>query len=226
MRTCSVAGCGKSASGYSHLCDRHKKTQARHGHPLQRPITARELKPFIKAVRGWLETRSKGSIMDLLRRRWDDLVHEARLYAHRLDTGKPFQRNFMEAYQIILRVEEENRFEDMILVLLATGYLFHAEPRRFLSDEAFGFQVVRRFRALTQRSFGVRWDHQSGTARRTYRDIPPKTIRCLWSLLLQSKLPLYGAKIAQTDLAERSRWVPNDETIEAALLGNSHHTTT
>jgi hypothetical protein len=207
------------------LCPRHKKTQARHGHPRQRPVTAQELKPYIKAVKDWLDNRSSLDVRDLLRRRWDDLVQEARVYVQRLDAGRPFQRNYMQAYQIILRVEEENRFEDLILVLLAVGYLWHSDPRRFQSDDAFGFQVARRFRALTERSFGVRWDHLSGTAKRTYRDVSPKTMRCLWDLLLKSRLPLYGAKIAEVDLAERSRWVPSERTIEAALLGRSELTT-
>ena len=105
--------------------------------------------------------------------------------------------------------------------MLAMGYLYEANPKRFADENAFGFQCARRLRALSDCSFGSRWDHQSSRVQKVYRDVSPKTLRVLWKLILDTKFPVYGIKIGKLDLKERSQWVPDEEIITQALMGEA-----
>ena len=60
MHLCSVDGCSKPRKGFSIYCSNHHKTKARYEHPLQKPVTAQELKPYVKAVALWCEERARG----------------------------------------------------------------------------------------------------------------------------------------------------------------------
>lgn len=219
MRLCLVAGCDRPATTYSTLCTLHKKRKARHGDPLQSPVRTKELKPCAKATAQWLDRRSRHDARDLLNRLWTNLVEEARVYVETVQAGHPYQRNILAAYQTVLKVAEQRKAQDIFGTLLGMGYLYQANRRRFVSDTAFGFQVARRFRALADCSIGISWDQRRQTTRKVYRDVSPKTLRALWSILLDSKLPLYGMKIAKKDLSERSRWRPTDDIVTAAILG-------
>lgn len=220
MRLCLVAGCDRPATTYSTLCTLHKKRKARHGDPLQRPVRAKELKPCAKAAVQWLDQRSRHDARDLLNRLWQNLIQEAQIYLEKAQGGHPYQRNMLSAYQTVLRVAEGRTADEVLGALLGMGYLYKSNPRRFVSETAFGYQVARRFRALADCSIGISWDNRRQKTRKVYRDVSPKTLRALWSILLESKLPLYGMRIATKDLAERSRWRPTEDIVTAAVLGS------
>ena len=221
MLECNVQSCTKPRKGFSIYCSNHHKTKARHGHPLQKPVTAQELKPYIKAVALWFEERARGDTEDLLRRTWIGLVHEAERYRRLANKGHPFFKNLLEAYDIILSANQSKDFKAISNTMLAMGYLYEANPKRFADENAFGFQCARRLRALSDCSFGSRWDHQSSRVQKVYRDVSPKTLRVLWKLILDTKFPVYGIKIGKLDLKERSQWVPDEEIITQALMGEA-----
>lgn len=221
MKQCNIAGCGKAATGYSTLCSHHRKTKARHGHPLQAALRRRELQPYEKAVRQWLDSRSGPDAWAILSDRWEAAVAKASVYCERVGHRRPFQRNLLHASTTIVRVDQEGNGRDAIVRLLALGYLHHADPRRFRSDEAFRFQVARQFRALTDVNVGVHWDHRTGKTKRVYRDTSPKTLRALWSLLSETSLLALGAQIGEADLKERTRRVHKEADAVRAVLGTT-----
>ena len=133
----------------------------------------------------------------------------------------PFFKNLLDTYDIILSVNQTKDFKTIKNTMLAMGYLYEANPKRFADENAFGFQCARRLRALSDCSFGTRWDHKKGSVVKVYRDLSPKTLRALWKLILDTKFPVYGIKIGRQDLKERSEWVPDDKTITEALMGEA-----
>jgi hypothetical protein len=179
------------------------------------------LKPYEKAVRNWLDTRSSPEAWNILETHWEALVASCGVYRERLAHGRPYQRNILQACDTILRVDAENSRRDAIIRLLAMGYLHHAHPQRFQSDRAYRFQLARQFRSLTDANVGVHWDHKTGKAKRVYRDVSPRTLLALSAKLLDAKLPLYGEEIGKADLEERSRRKYKFEEARRALLGKT-----
>jgi hypothetical protein len=53
------------------------------------------------------------------------------------------------------------------------------QPRRFTSDVAFDFQLVRRVLRLAPSNAGTYWDHEANRSRKVYRDVPPRVIKAL-----------------------------------------------
>ena len=159
MRECILDGCSKPRKGFSIYCSNHHKTKARHGHPLQRPVTARELKPYIKAVALWFEERARDDTEDLLRRTWIAQVQDAERYRRLAYKGRPFIKCLLEAYDIMLGVNQAKNFSTICNTMLAMGYLYIANPKRFADENAFGFQCARRLRALSDCSYGCHYNH-------------------------------------------------------------------
>ena len=138
MRPCNAAGCNKFSVGYSTLCENHRKTKARHGHPLQTAVRRHELKPYEKAIKRWLETRSSPEAWNILEDHWKALTASCGVYRERVGHGRPYQKNIRQACETILRVDAEKHHREAIIRVLAMGYLRHAQPRRFRSDQALG----------------------------------------------------------------------------------------
>ena len=180
MRPCRISSCEGISRSYSPYCPRHRKRKARHGHPLQEAVTATELKPYRRAVRQWLQRRASLSATELLERLWGGLLQDAKVYIETAEAGHPYIRHYLEAYQVILKVADDNPAKDIIEVLLAMGYYYNLHPKRFHSDEAFGFQVARRFRALTEAHVGITWDIANHRTKKVYKDVSPRTLKTLW----------------------------------------------
>lgn len=220
-RTCYVSGCGDPVAGYSHLCANHAKTKARHGHPLQTAIRVHELKPYENAVSRWLAERASPDALPILIDRLGAMEAEASVYTERAIHGRPYQRHKLQAAETVKRVVKVNNARDIIVRMLAMGYLNHFNPRRFQSDEAFRFQVARQFRRMADTSVGITWDHEAGKTRRIYRDASPRTFRALWGLILGTGLPQYGNQLGAAIEADRSRRLPDTIKVTKALLGTT-----
>lgn len=220
-RTCNVSGCGDPVAGYSHLCANHAKTKARHGHPLQTAIRVHELKPYENAVSRWLAERASPDAVPILIDRLGAMEAEASVYSERAIHGRPYQRHKLQAAETVLRVVEGNDARDIIVRILAMGYLHHFNPRRFQSDEAFRFQVARQFRRMADTSVGITWDHDAGKTRRIYRDASPRALRALWGFILGTGLLQHGSQLGAAIEADRSRRVPDNTEVTKALLGTT-----
>ncbi len=71
----------------------------------------------------------------------------------------------------------------VVEVVIAMYLLENQNPHRFKSHEAFGRQLVRRVRALSDMNVGTYFDHHSGKVKRVYRDFKPRTTDLLADLL-------------------------------------------
>lgn len=220
-RTCSVTGCGKPVTGYGKYCPNHAKTKARHGHPLQRGVLRHELKPFEKVVEKWLSERSSPDALPILLDKVEGIAAEASIYCERPSHGRPFQRHKLQASDTILRVHQENKAHEVVIRMLAMGYLRHFDPRRFQSDEAFHVQLARQFRTLTDTNAGIYWDHKEGRTKKVYRDVPARTLRVLANIILETGLPHFGSQLGEADMKERSRRKHEVEEVTKALLGTT-----
>jgi hypothetical protein len=58
------------------------------------------------------------------------------------------------------------------------------DPRRFVSDEAFRFQLARRLRGLTDVNAGEWFNYKTGKTKRAYRDLSPRATAILGNLLV------------------------------------------
>ncbi len=97
--------------------------------------------------------------------------------------GRPQSGNDVRAAQELLKVAGHVDLRHVIETALGLYLLQDADPRRFRSDEAFLFQLVRRVRGLADVNAGEYYDHITGKQKRVYRDLPPRVTRVCGRLL-------------------------------------------
>lgn len=76
-RPCSIVACGKDASGYSTLCELHKRSMRRHGHAEQSGVTVHELQPFREAITARRAKNPGNPTWQLLAGRWQAVTGHA-----------------------------------------------------------------------------------------------------------------------------------------------------
>ena len=217
---CDVSFCAYPRTAYSRLCERHREVYRNHGHPLQTGVTKTELKPYRRAVKAYLRDRGGKNASTVLRKAWLAQVQVAEEFEAAVLLGKPHNKNERTAYLLVLDIAKEHDAADVAELLMAFGYWLQFEPRRFRSQDAFQFQVVRLFRRLN----GVaRYEFKPDGVtlkRTTYPRIPRKEAEAIWAC---SIAPLqfveYGQLMCRE--VERARETKRRDTIaeRAEVLG-------
>jgi hypothetical protein len=77
-KRCTALHCAEPISGYSTLCESHKRTLRRHGHAQQIGITVHELKPFQDRISARRAKNPANPTWELLRGRWEALTNHAK----------------------------------------------------------------------------------------------------------------------------------------------------
>ncbi len=185
-RTCAVPGCHESTAGYSTLCRQHKQAQRRHGSPTQLAITAHELRPYLALVEARRARNPDSEAWGILEARWGVVVDASKGTLQRYEEGHVSQRIAVQAAHHLRNVAQSTEAWEVIRTILAMFILRDQQPRRFTSDEAFDFQLVRRVLRLAPVNAGAYWDHREGRARKVYRDVPPRVIKALAEPLKQA----------------------------------------
>ena len=118
---CLAPGCRamRLASTYSTLCPGHRKAQARHGHPLQGPITLAHLEPFLGAVKCYRKRNPDSPAWTILATRWGSLTAHARDIQAARDAGKPFIKLEAVAAGLLLQVADTVDPQEVIAMALA-----------------------------------------------------------------------------------------------------------
>lgn len=178
-RTCYAPGCSENAAGYSTLCRQHKQAQRRHGSPTQLSVTSHELRPYVALVDARKAKNPNSEAWAILEARWGVVVDASRSTLKRYAEGQVSQRYAVQAAHHIRNVADNVEPWEVVKTALAMFILRDQHPRRFTSDEAFDFQLVRRVLRLAPTNAGTYWDQQDGKAKRVYRDVPPRTIRTM-----------------------------------------------
>jgi hypothetical protein len=178
-RTCAVPGCSESTSGYSTLCHQHKQAQRRHGSPTQLGVTSLELSPYVALVDARKAKNPNSEAWSILQGRWGVLVDAARSTLKRYDEGQVSPLAAVRASDHICNVADNVAPWEVISTAIAMFILQEQQPRRFTSDAAFDFQLVRRVLRLAPSNAGTYWDHKENRSRKVYRDVPPRVIKTL-----------------------------------------------
>jgi hypothetical protein len=185
-RTCVAQGCSESAAGYSTLCRQHKQAQRRHGSPIQHAVTSQELGPYVALVEARKSKNPKSEAWAILESRWATVGEVSRSTLQRYAEGQASQRYAVQAAKLIRNVGENVEAWTVVKVALAMFILQDQQPRRFTSDEAFDFQLVRRVLRLAPVNAGKYWNQRDGKVKKVYRDVPPRTIRTIATLLKET----------------------------------------
>lgn len=197
-RACSVNRCGKQTSGFSTLCELHKRTLRRHGHPEQKGVTVFELKPFRDRIGARRAKNPTNPTWALLEARWEALTAHA---AARLDAsamGVPGSSYERQAAEQLLTLRDSVPGVTLVEVALAMFAMEAHRPARFKSDKAFATQLARRVRGLAEANASKHWDAKVGRMKRTYRDVPPRVLESL-AESLKLAFGVAGMRLAELD---------------------------
>jgi len=192
------------------MCARHQQRKRRHGDARQDSIRFTEIKPYVVQVQKLSERDRTGKILVGL----EKVVGIIRDYAEGITSdyahGRPDNKYRVQAAKEILTV-----FRDFSPVqcgsVVAAMYRFMDEnPRSFASDKGFTFELVRRFRSLSDANIGLYENPDSGRVRRAYKEIPPRTIGQLGAILINGfKTFVAFVRIHERKQAERAQEARN-----------------
>ncbi|GGE08926.1 hypothetical protein [Rhizobium anhuiense] len=196
MKTCKAGGCSTQTNGFSSYCERHKRTKARHGHPQQTGVKKSDLKQYLKEIESYLKTVSASNANDIIDDIWSRTVAKAKAHIDGTTRGVSFNVHELQAAQAIVSLSWEADSKTICCLLMAMGFWYEYDQRRWKYDEGFRFQTVRMLLRLNPREAAYKWS-VNGLTRSVYREIPPRTIRALWSIIEETKLVLYGMEIAR-----------------------------
>jgi hypothetical protein len=211
-----VSGCADAASGYSTLCRQHKQVQRRHGSPTQAGVTSQELKPCIALVEARKVKNPSSAVWSILTARWGLVVDASMGTLKRYSEGQASQGTAVLAAGHIRNLSESAEPWEVIRTVVAMFVLQEQQPRRFESDAAFDFQLVRRVLRLSPANAGAYWDHKEQRSKRVYRDVPPSVIRSL-SVPLKEAFGATGLMLAAKEREEALRGADERKRLSTAL---------
>ncbi len=215
QRQCAAASCTSVAAGFSTLCSGHRKTKTRHGHPMQMAISATRLAPYLRRV----QARNRGNVdseaWSILAKRWSVIVEDSLRTIEAYQLGHASVRHHVQAAEQVRTLDGLGNPMSVAQVALAMYLMADAEPRAFVSDDAFDFQLVRRVRALAPINSGTYWCHKAARIKRVYRDLPPRVIGVLADQLKEA----FG--LAGLQLAGLERRKDDHGTIEQRRLADA-----
>ena len=220
MRICKADGCFVQPKGYSSYCERHKRTLARHGHPHQKGIKKSELKPYIKDIETYLTTSSASNAVATLNDIWARTLRRAQNHVNSSSNGVPFNVHTMNASKAIVSLSKEVDSIVICKVLMAMGFWYEFHQRQWKHDEGFRFQTVRMLLRLNPREAAYQWS-MHGMTRSVYREVPPKTIKALWSIISETKLVGFGMEIAKRKVENLHARQRLFDMERAAVLGQA-----
>ncbi|MTK63866.1 MAG: hypothetical protein F8N15_04915 [Methanobacterium sp.] len=199
---CRIPGCCGGASRWGAYCNAHKIRDRRHGHPEQETITKAILAPYVARVRKRIDKNDTSELWGLLEQKWSDTLADCRCYlSDVVDQGVPLTKTKRGACGELLKVAQCVAPKDVVETALAMYLLAEMEPRRFKSDRAFLFQLVRRVRGLAEVNAGEWYDHRSGRTKRVYRDLSPRTTLVM-AEMLGDVFGCVGLTIARKEVEE------------------------
>jgi hypothetical protein len=184
----------------------------RQGDALQTGIGKTELGPFRARVVARMEKNRESPLWPQLDALWAEIVVDARREAGR-KVGNRYQRS--AAYEV-LNIDADAPVREIVTTTLAMFVFWHDRPSRFRTDDAFRLQLARRVRALSSRHTGRRYDHQTGTEKRIYREMTPKAGIVL-GRKLSTAFGAAGFQLALLDKRDREEAQQAKEDIANAI---------
>lgn len=215
-RICAVRSCANSTSGYSTLCEAHKRTQRRHGHPEQTSVTGDELKPYRSRLEARRIKNAGNPTWALLEARWEALAAHAGATLDSFAMGAAGSSYERQAAEQLAALRGAMPAVTLIDVALAMFALAEDRPTRFKSDRAFDAQLARRVRALAEVNSGSHWSAKEGRLKRTYRDVPPRVLESM-AASLKLAFGVAGMRLAELDKTDAAVIVAERQQLHDAL---------
>lgn len=229
---CLVAGCARGLGGgrfgasFRTLCGPHSARDRRHGDPLQEPIRAAHLVPYMRMLRRRKKLRPAAPAWEALETRWSRLVQDCRDTLKVYEAGEPMNRWKLEAAGEIVKVAEQATAEAAWMAAVGMVMMREAEPRRFRSERSFRVQIGRRVRQLALSNRGSYWNPQKGRFMLVFRDPSPRSAALLGDMLTElfGVAGIYFARQEQAEVdakaAERTAFYAamNDAAPEGSAL--------
>jgi hypothetical protein len=201
---------------YAVHCTTHKRTDKRHGDPLQKPILRSDFKPYWRSIERRRIATPKAPIWSLLPARWDALVSHAKGLVADREAGLPGNRWEHLAAVEVIRVADYAEAEAVWLTAVSVCLLREFDPRRFVTDKSFEFQLGRAVRHLSEASVGSYWNGATGKVTRVYRDPNPRAAQIIGQWL-HGAYGVAGRSFAAADRAEAERKRVERAQFHAAL---------
>lgn len=215
-KQCAARSCTEGTTGFSTLCDNHKHIQRRHGHPEQDGITVHRLRLYLKRVEARRAKNKDSDAWSILEARWSALEGHAQGILAEWASGKAMVRAQVQAAQQLQALAGSVPPSTIVNAALAMFLMRDAEPRRFASDRAFDFQLVRRVRGLAPVNAGSYWNHKAQRATKVYRDLPPRVAELLGRQLREA-FGLAGFMLAEKERAEEAKAQAQQRRLAEAL---------
>jgi len=197
---CRIRGCKRSAKDHSNMCNAHQKVQRRHGHPLQRPVSHHEMVRYRRHVRGLIDGHpKKESLWTALLEALDVMIRDAAAEVHRVSSVRGIaRRSPYEVAHAITTVASEAAPEDMILTVVALGYLAAFDSHRFVDDNAYFTTIALRFRRLAPSSYNPVMSAVTGKRARVSKDFTPRSQLMLGQRLARS-FAAFGVRLCELE---------------------------
>ncbi|WP_291206856.1 hypothetical protein [Hyphomonas sp.] len=187
--TCLIAGCRRASKRHSPLCSTHQQNQRRHGHALQRPFTKGELTRAKTLVRQLIDSRSNAeAVWAKLIASLEQVRTEALAEVRQMETSVHFRWK-LAAERDIVTTCQEAQAEDIILTMVALGYMSSLDDRRFETDTAWFMTAGRRFRLLARSNYTATTNPTTGKRHWTPTDVAPKRLQHLGVRLMSVFAP-------------------------------------
>jgi hypothetical protein len=216
IQRCTALHCAEPVAGYSVYCEAHKRTLRRHGHPLQKAITLPELQPYLNSVTARRTKNPANPTWELLRGRWVALTGHAGASLEGNAAGAITTTYERQTAEQLVALGDSVAGDVVIDTALAMFSMWEQWPSRFKSDKAFIYQLSRRVRALSEVHTGSHWSAKDGRMKRTYRDVPPKTLEC-FGASLRVAFGLAGLRMAELDKKDAVGLVAERQELSDAL---------
>jgi hypothetical protein len=188
--TCFSPGCGALATRFGHYCTTHKARRRRHGHPMQLGVTKAELKGYIGLVKARISKNPHSPVWATCEDRWQALVGHSIGAVQDYQGGRPVNRYRLSAATHVARLGQQVPARTIVETVLAMFVMQDQQARRFMSDDAFRAQLVRRVTRLTDANAGEWFNAATGRMQRAYREIAPGTAKVLGGWLAESLGPI------------------------------------
>ncbi|MDW9821543.1 hypothetical protein [Sinorhizobium meliloti] len=201
---CRVDGCYRAPTKFSAMCEYHRNVARVHGDPSQKGITKADLKPYLKVIRDYTSKRSGPRAEAVVQRDWERLVRDAERFLEAIGRGKPHNKHQRKAAEIVVDASGEHHAMDVAVTLMALGYFYADQPRRWASDKGFQFQAVRMFRKLAKSEANYTWTSGGRMIRSSAKRCPQEVTRALWASIEATHFIGYGIQIRQQVEKERA----------------------
>jgi hypothetical protein len=109
----------------------------------------------------------------------------------------------------VVKLGEHVGAVEVVETAFALFLLQDQQPRRFRSDQAFRFQLVRRLRGLTALNAGSWFNHKTGRTHRAYCELTPRAVVTIakWVTEALGGVALYLAKMEREEAEARQQRV-------------------